>query len=70
MPAAKGPPCEGGCGKRVSMHRVTRCPYDQRVLCLKCKCPDADKHAAARALWNAVFRNKPMRVGRRGGMSR
>ena len=39
MAAASGPKCEGGCGKRVSVRRVTRCPWCRRVLCLKCFCP-------------------------------
>jgi hypothetical protein len=38
MSAAKGPPCEG-CRKRVSMKRITRCPWCRRVLCLSCECP-------------------------------
>lgn len=40
MSAAKGPMCQGGCGKRVSLRQVTRCPYCRLVVCLKCICPN------------------------------
>lgn len=39
MAAAKGPPCEV-CHKRVSVRRVTRCPWCRRILCLNCTCPN------------------------------
>jgi len=38
MAAASGPPCVV-CHKRVSIRRVTRCPWCRQVLCLKCTCP-------------------------------
>jgi len=38
MSAAEGPPC-CKCGKRVSKHWVTQCPFCKVVLCIRCTCP-------------------------------